>query len=344
MTDLPDFLPADREPDFDNLLAVLRRERPSRPTLFEFFLNPTLHRMLAPDVPTADPALAPHVQRFLAFRNAGYDACTFLMPDFQFTYGERDVGASVSLNAGTVIHDRADFEAYAWPDPDAFDIGLLDRLAPYVPRGMKLIPHGPDGVEENVIELIGYENLCYMLADDPELVGDVFDAVGSRLVRYYERLAPHPLVGACISNDDWGFKTQSLLSVDQMRQFVFPWHRRIIAAIHDAGKPAILHSCGYFEHYIDDLLALGYDARHSYEDAILPVEEAYDRFHGDFAVLGGIDVDFVCRAAPEDVYKRSRAMLERAGVHGGYALGTGNSVPEYVPPAGYFAMIRAALT
>jgi uroporphyrinogen decarboxylase len=36
-------------------------------------------------------------------------------------------------------------------------------------------------------------------------------------------------------------------------------------------------------------------------------------------------------------------MLERAAGRGGYALGTGNSVPEYVPDASYFALIRAAL-
>jgi len=60
-------------------------------------------------------------------------------------------------------------------------------------------------------------------------------------------------------------------------------------------------------------------------------------------VLGGIDLDFVCRATPEAVYARSRAMLERAAARGGYALGTGNSVPDYVPDPNYFAMIRAAL-
>ena len=33
-------------PEFDNLLAVLRRGRPARPTVFEFFLNPRLYRRL----------------------------------------------------------------------------------------------------------------------------------------------------------------------------------------------------------------------------------------------------------------------------------------------------------
>ena len=57
---------------------------------------------------------------------------------------------------------------------------------------------------------------------------------------------------------------------------------------------------------------------------------------------GGIDVDFVCRASPEEVYQRAKAMLVRSATRGGYALGTGNSVPDYVPDENYFAMIRAA--
>jgi len=36
-------------------------------------------------------------------------------------------------------------------------------------------------------------------------------------------------------------------------------------------------------------------------------------------------------------------MLDRSARAGGYALGTGNSVPEYVPDANYFAMISAAI-
>jgi uroporphyrinogen decarboxylase len=95
---------------------------------------------------------------------------------------------------------------------------------------------------------------------------------------------------------------------------------------------------------VDDIIDnMGFDGRHSYEDSILPVEQAYELYHQRIAILGGIDVDFVCRARPEEVYQRSKAMLERTAERGGYALGTGNSVPEYVPDEGYFAMIRAAL-
>jgi uroporphyrinogen decarboxylase len=242
-----------------------------------------------------------------------------------------------------VIWDWPSFKAYPWPDPESADYAIFDALAPALPDGMKLIAYGPCGVLENVTEILGFEKLCLLLADEPSLVEGVFEAVGQRLMRYYEIVAQHPAVGACIDNDDWGFKTQTMLSPRQMRQYVFPWHKRIVEVVHRAGKPVILHSCGHFERIIDDLADIGIDARHSYEDTILPVEQAYDRYAGRFAILGGMDVDFVCRSSPEAVYARARAMLERTAARGGYALGTGNSVPDYVPDESYFAMIRAAL-
>lgn len=46
---------------------------------------------------------------------------------------------------------------------------------------------------------------------------------------------------------------------------------------------------------------------------------------------------------PEEVYARSRAMLEQVGDRGGYALGSGNSIPGYVPFENFMAMNKAAL-
>ena len=178
------------------------------------------------------------------------------------------------------------------------DTAVFDALAAVLPDGMKLIAYGPGGVLENVTEIVGFEKLCLLLADEPDLVECIFEAVGETLVRYYEIAAAHPAVGACIDNDDWGFKTQTMLSPRQMRQYVFPWHKRIVEVCHRAGKPVILHSCGHFERILDDMAAIGIDARHSYEDTILPVEEAYERYRDRFAIIGGIDVDFVCRASP----------------------------------------------
>ena len=353
---------ASQEPDFDNLLAVLGREAPSRPTLFEFFLNgPLYERLAGPARPgSADPAktqpprtdapgsnepspeLAGALLLAAAFRAAGYDYATVSPPGCRFPAGEVDQIETRSLNEGAVIVDRASLEAYPWPDMEAGDYGLLDEVAGHLPPRMKLIVPGPMGVLENAIRLVGYDRLCYIIADDPGLARDLFDGVGSRLVRYYERVVRCPAVGAVIGNDDWGFKTQTMLAPADMRRFVFPWHTRIVEVAHGAGRPAILHSCGNRREIWDDIIeGMRYDAVHSYEDTIQPVEEAYETFGRRVAILGGIDVDFVIREAPQRVYERSAAMLERAAERGSYALGTGNSVPAYVPDEHYFALIRA---
>jgi len=217
---------------------------------------------------------------------------------------------------------------------------MITEAGKDLPEGMKFVIYGPGGVLENAISLVGYDNLCVMIFEEPELAKNIFDAVGSRLVSYYEQFIENDLVCAIISNDDWGFKTQTMLSPADMRKYVFPWHKKIAEVAHKHGKPVALHSCGYLEEVMEDVIEdMKFDAKHSFEDTILPIEDSYEKYKGRIALLGGIDVDFVCRASPEEISKRSREMLERTAKYGGYALGTGNSVPEYVPQSGYFAMV-----
>lgn len=327
-------------PDFDNLLSVLRREVPARPTLFEFLLNERLYERLSADA-ARGTSLDGAERIAWAYYRAGYDFAPFFS-GLSFPSARTQHGRTVSLNEGALIVDRASFRDYAWPDPDALDWSALDRLAVSIPRGMKLIGYCPDGVLENVIKLLGYEQLCTLLWEDESLVHDTFDAVGACLLRFQRRLLAHPIIGACMMNDDWGFRTQTMLSPKDLRRFVFGWHKAVVDHAHSLNKPAILHSCGHFERIVPDILEIGFQARHSYEDAILPVEEAYERYGSQFAILGGLDVDFVARSTPEQVYERARAMLERTKTRGGYALGTGNSVPDYIPDENYFAMLWAA--
>ncbi|MFW5830031.1 MAG: uroporphyrinogen decarboxylase family protein [Planctomycetota bacterium] len=331
------------EPDFSQLLRVLRRERPGRPTLFEFFHNDRLYERVTGRPPPAE-AVANQLWRVAAFQSMGYDYCTLAswLLDWGFTGPARDKGASVSLNHGGVITGEASLAAYSWPDPNDLDLRLLDAVGEQLPSGMPLIAMSPGGVQENAIKLVGFEELVFALADEEDWVEEVFSRVGHCLLAYYERLVDHPAIGAVIVNDDWGFAQGPMLGVEQLRQHVFPWHQRIVARIHAAGKPAILHSCGNFLPVIDAIIdELGYDARHSYEDNIVPVEEAYERFGDRIAILGGIDVDFVCRADPAAITERARAMLERSAERGGYALGTGNSVPDYVPDEQILALLAA---
>jgi len=328
-----------RKPDYTQFLKVLNKEVPDRPTLFEFFMNDQLYDVLN-DGKVFDKGDGYDWgrKRIAAFVAAGYDYVTINGSDFHFPVSKKDHKSTISLNDADAIVDWESYNKYVWPEPEDFDSKVLDKLE--LPEGMKFLVMGPGGVLENVISLVGYDNLCLMLYDDPELTKQIFDDVGSRLVKYYELVAWHENVCALVSNDDWGFKTQPMLSPDDMRKYVFPWHKKIVETCHAQNKPVILHSCGQAEEIMEDIITdMGYDAKHSFEDTIMPIEEVYEKYKGRIALLGGIDVGFVCTATPEEINARSKAMLKQAEKVGGYALGTGNSVPPYVPHENYFAMI-----
>lgn len=333
-----------RKPDFSQMLKVLRREKPSRPVMFELFIE--RHLAEAASGESWEGLGAEEICRSTAAAagSLGYDYISVLASDFGFPTGrDRHRKETVSLNEGAAITDWRSFEAYPWQDPDRLYDGRLERLAPTLPDGMKFMVRGPGGVLENVIALTGFDNLCFMLADDPALASAVFGEVGARLAAYYRLIAGLDAVGSLISNDDWGFKTQTMLSPAQMRRYVFPHHKRIVEIAHTAGKPALLHSCGNLESVMGDVTGdMGYDAKHSFEDVIQPVENAYDAYHDEIAIIGGIDVGFLCRSSPDEVFRRSRAMLERTGGMG-YALGSGNSIPSFVPHGSYTAMTAAAV-
>ncbi|MCL2050701.1 MAG: hypothetical protein FWG91_03065 [Lachnospiraceae bacterium] len=326
-----------RKPDFRNIEKVLRKEKPDRPTLFEFFLNDPLCEKLAGQKLAGANRVNLTIQ---AFKAAGYDYATVHGSEFRFNDVKQHQKETISLNENTPVTDRKSFDAYEWPNPDDYDYSVISDLV--VPEGMKLMICGPLGVLESAINLAGYETLCMQIYDDKQFVYDLFEKVGTALLRYYKNSINNRNIGILMSNDDWGFNTQTMLSTAQMREFVLPWHKKIVELGHDAGLPVVLHSCGNLAELMDDIIDdLKYDGKHSYEDTILSVEESYKRWGGRIAILGGIDLGFIISKSTDEVYSRSKAMLELG--QKAYALGTGNSVPEYVPDEKYFAMTKAAL-
>lgn len=331
-----------REPDFSQLLKVMRREKPDRPVLFELFLDPRLFTLFSGEkfAYGGDPREEMRVL-IKAYAAGGYDYTSVYATGFGFPGLERQHAQSVSMREG-VIKDRESFEKYKWPEPEKIDFELFHEAKKWLPDGMKLMVRGPGGLLENMQNIIGYDNICAMLYEDPDLLEEIATNIGTRLVKYYEICASYDTVGMLMDNDDWGFNTQTFLSPADMRKYVFPWHKKIAEVAHKHNMPVALHSCGNPLEVMEDIISdIKIDARHSYEDKIIPVEAFYKRFHDRIGVLGGMDIDFMTRSTPEQIYKRASAMLEAAPT--GYALGTGNSIADYIPIENYMAMRKAAL-
>ena len=187
---------------------------------------------------------------------------------------------------------------------------------------------------------MGYETLCYALFDQRDLV----KAISEKLREYYiacqKRRLQFDRIKIVWASDDMGFKTGLMISPDDTREFILPGHKELAQISHEAGKPYLLHACGNLTDIIDDLIDdVKIDAKHSYEDTIGDVCEVKYTYGRRIAMLGGLDMDFLCRSDEQAIRKRVRDTLDVCMPRGGYCLGTGNSVANYIPLDNYLAMV-----
>jgi uroporphyrinogen decarboxylase len=346
------------QPDVDELADVLARRRaPRRVHHVELFLDPEvkdavcLRFGLAEGVDVSDAVGAARrdiaVHAFLGYDmfRAGVARKT-VFPLVNLSAADT-AGAAATRRAERTwqeehrgpIQDWKDFEAYPWPKVADLDLTVLEWLEKNLPPGMgwyELTAH----VYEMLSFLLGYETLCFLMVDDPALVDAVLSRVGEFYVEFTRTLADFPRAAVVWGSDDLGFRTGTLVAPAFLREKILPWHARCAELAHAKGKPYLLHSCGDLSSIMDDLIGtVGIDSKHSFEDVILPVTEA-KRLYGDrISLLGGIDMDFLCRADEKAVRRRVRETLDACLPGGGYCLGTGNTVANYLPLASYLAML-----
>ncbi len=276
------------------------------------------------------------------FQEMGYDTVSF----------EQCIGPVMPGNGALgghkegVVKTREDFERYPWASvPDRFFERYGEdfcALASVIPEGMKAVGGPGNGIFECVQDIVGYTQLCYLSVDDPELYADLFRKVGETNLAIWERFLERFSDLYCVVRfgDDLGYKNNTLLSAGDIRTHVIPQYRRIIEAAHRRGKPFLLHSCGCIFPVMEDLIAAGIDAKHSNEDQIARFPEWVRRYGDRIGNFGGIDTDAVCRLSETEMREYISDVVSQCRGHGGFAFGSGNSIPDYVPVEGYRTMVR----
>lgn len=243
-----------------------------------------------------------------------------------------------------VISNWDDFERYPWPRVEDFDFFPLEYINEHLPEGMGLISSHGGGIFEHLSWLMSLEGLSFSLYDDPKLVQAVSKQIGELITKFYEHLLQLENLIAVFPGDDMGFRSGTLVSPDALRNYCLPWHKRWAEMAHERGLPYFLHSCGNVLAIMDDLISdVGIDGKHSFEDAIITAEEFQKLYSDKIAVLGGVDLNILSAGTPEQVRRRTRQLIETCGAKGRFAVGSGNSIPTYVPVENYLAMVDEAL-
>ncbi len=249
----------------------------------------------------------------------------------------------VDLQKGNIT-TWEDFEKYHWPKVEEMDFWQFEYINDHLPDGMGFITCHAAGIFENLSQLMSYEGLCLSLFDNPELVQAVSDRLGELLLTFYKHLLDLDHVIAIFQGDDMGFRTGTLISPDDLRKYILPWHKKLAALTHEHNLPYFLHSCGNIEPIYEDLIKdIQIDGKHSFEDLIIPADEFQNKYGEKIAVLGGVDINILAKGNTDEVRKRTRYLIETCGFNGKYAIGSGNSIPSYVPADNYLAMVDEAL-
>jgi len=337
-------------PDYNNILQVLYNKKPKRLPLYEHHIDiPFISKFIGKDIVLQGTQAKDYEEFYKTiiqfWRKMTYDAFDFEAAICDLFPGH---GAIFGGMQGP-IQTRDDFNKYPFDEiPTIFWNTYkphLDAIRSVLPHGMKAYGGCGYGIFESSQDLVGYESLCLMQCLDNELFTDLFNKIGDLYVTLWSKMiADYSDIFVFFRmGDDLGHKTSTMLSPDIIRTNILPQYKKVVDLVHAANKKFLLHSCGCIFDVMDDIIALGIDAKHSNEDQIAPFDQWIDLYNSKIGLFGGFDLNLLCLKKSEEVYnevlEKGTGFRKRAK---GYGLGSGNSIPEYIPIEGYLAMINAA--
>lgn len=338
----------DFEPDYQNIVDAAQNRVPRRLPLYEHLVSTgVMEKVLGVSFAHLYDGERPDLDIFFThycrfFREMGYDTVSYegciteILPN----------GGALGGGKKGAIGSWEDYRGYPWEELEeryfALNAPRFEALRQAMPKGMKAVGGVGNGIFECVQDLVGYMDLCYLREDELELYAQLFRKVGEVSLAIWKRFLREygDIFCVCRFGDDLGFKSATLLDPKDIREYVIPEYRAIIEAVHQAGKPFLLHSCGCIFSVMEDLIEAGIDAKHSNEDQIARFPEWVERYGDRIGNFGGIDTDAVCRLPKAEMEDYIRDVIDRCQAHGGFAFGSGNSIPDYVPVDQYLYMVN----
>jgi MtaA/CmuA family methyltransferase len=237
-----------------------------------------------------------------------------------------------------LLKDKTRLTSLKIPDPTS--PGRMHNRAQAV--GLMKERVGNDKVVEGWIEgpcaqgadLRGINNLMLDFYDDPAFVRDVFDFVIEielRFARFQVELGAD-LIGV-------GDAAASLVGPKLYDEYVWPYEKKLVDALHSEGIKTRLHICGNTRRILERMGKLHCTIVEL--DSLSPVSEGREKMGPEQVLLGNIDPVRVLRdGTPESVYEAVGQCHRQAGER--FIVGAGCEVPRETPPANLQAMVRYA--
>ena len=178
--------------------------------------------------------------------------------------------------------------------------------------------------------MIGTENFLVGMLEEPEWVTDVFDTYLKTSLDLCQRIldAGYEFDGV-FWYDDMGYKGTPFFSPQTYRELLQPYHKKVVDWAHERGMVTELHSCGFIEPLLPDVVQTGVEMLNPLEIKAGMDPQRLKSTYGDkLAFHGGINAQLW------DDIDRVKAEMERIiplmKEGGGYVFASDHSIPNSV--------------
>jgi len=338
----------DLQPDFDRLRTALFGGQPDRVPLLELAIaDSVMEKFLGkPVVGISD--------KIKFSQQAGYDYIK-LSPKIDMNPGKIRPKEGERISASTentnernwhasgqgIITTSEEFEQFRWPQTDEVDYSDFEKVQKLLPENMKIIGQYGD-IFTWTWDFMGFNTFSFALIDNPELVELIFNKIGSIVLSLFETIVTFDNIGAIFYSDDIAINTGLFVSPRVYRTYLFPWMEKIGDLCKKHKIPFIYHTDGDIWSVLDDLKACGVNALQPIEPQAMNIVELKQKWGKDYCLVGNVDVDLLARGTKKQIENQVKYLLQNVAPGGGYCLGSGNTVPEYVPIENYVTMIETA--
>ncbi|UCE56463.1 MAG: uroporphyrinogen decarboxylase family protein [Desulfobacterales bacterium] len=176
---------------------------------------------------------------------------------------------------------------------------------------------------------IGLREANYLLRDamkDPDYVHELMEFATQMSIRFGE--AVYPLkVGLSYSEAP---ASCSLISPRIYREFIFPYHKRIVDHFKEKKVGVGLHICGFATPILEDMVNTG--VTNISIDAPSDLAKAVEVCRGKAVLLGNVNTNIFYSGTREQMEQAIKDCLAFAPEDSGYILASGCEVPGVAPP------------
>ena len=187
-----------------------------------------------------------------------------------------------------------------------------------------------------VLLSMGFDGFAYALVDDAALVEEMLERYADWTI---ELLAAYRGVDFdfVLCGDDVAHKTAPFMSPSIFRDIFWPRMKRVADAIH---VPWIQHCDGNLIPIMEDWLALGMNAIHPVEPESMDIFELKRSYGHRVCLCGNMDINILALGTPDEVRGEVRRKLPALMIGGGYVAASSTSIPSYVKPENFRAMLE----